>query len=76
MLVMHVHLVFFCQVKGDIGCIDEIIPEPLFYLMLLVTGTDDEIVKPVIRLGLHYMPEYGHASDLYHRLGDTLGHLR
>ena len=65
---MNFHLVTG-EVNGDICVMNEIIHEILFDHIALVTKTDDELVKPVLAVNFHDMPEDGFAPNFNHWFG-------
>jgi hypothetical protein len=45
-----------------------IVVKIIFDVVGFVPATDDELVKPIMRVNLHDVPEYGSAADFHHRL--------
>ena len=68
-LIMNNNLTFsFCGiVKRYITIVKKIICEPFFDNMLLIPCTDNKIIKSVIRVFLHNMPQNRLAPNFNHR---------
>jgi hypothetical protein len=54
-------------IKSDIGSVKEIICEPLFDILLLISGADYEVIEPIVRVFLHDVPEDRPATNFNHR---------
>ena len=69
MALVNGHLVSSVAIiESDITVVDEVVGEPFFYILLLVSGTDDKVIMSVIRIFFHDMPEDWHAANLNHWL--------
>ena len=70
MVVVDDHLVLAAgEIKRNIAGMQEVIREPLLDHVLLVARADDKVVKTVVGIFLHDMPQDGHVADFDHRLG-------
>ena len=75
-MVVDDHLVLAAgKIKRNIAGMQEVIREPLLDHVLLVARADDKVVKAVVGIFLHDMPEDRHSTDLYHRFRAKLGFL-
>ena len=58
---------------GEVVCnvrrVQEVVREVLLDDVLLVARADDELVKTVVAVQLHDVPQNRHPAQLYHRLG-------
>ena len=69
-VVVDDHLVLAAgEIKRNIAGMQEVIREPLLDHVLLVARADDKVVKAVVGIFLHDMPQDGHVADFDHRLG-------
>ena len=63
------HLIFTaCEVKCNIGCMQEVVCKIFLYNVLFVACADNELIEAVRRIELHYVPYYRHTAKLNHRL--------
>jgi len=56
------------EVDRHIRLVHIIVVKIVFDNIGFIAAADDKIIESIMRVNLHYMPEYGLASDLYHRL--------
>ena len=76
MLIVHDHAVLLCEVKRDVGRVQEIVGEPFLDHVLLIARAYNEIIETEMAVPLHDVPEDRHAADLHHGLGTPLRLLR
>ena len=72
---MHLHRLL-AEVEGHIRVVHEVVGEVLLDHVALVAQADDEVVKAVMTVVLHDVPQNGVLADLGHRLGLHLGLFR
>ena len=69
MLLVNNHIVrTLCEVKRNITVVKEIIRKPFFNYILLISCTYNKLIKTIISIFLHNMPENWLSSYLYHWL--------
>lgn len=74
MALMHRHLIVL-HIEGHVRHVKEVIGKVFLDDVALITAADNELVDPVGRIDLHYMPEDRFAADFHHRLGFKMGLL-
>lgn len=57
------------EIICNVGSVQEVVCEVLLDNVLLVSGTDDEIIVAVVAIELHDVPEDGLAAQFNHGLG-------
>jgi len=68
-IIMDGHLVLIRKIEGDVRTVEVIIGEIFFGDMLLIVGTDDEVVEAMVAVQFHDVPEDRLAADLDHGFG-------
>ena len=68
-MMHHQIITFLGKVESDIRAVEEIMGEPFLDVFLPVSGTDDELVMPIMGIQFHDVPEDWHAQYLYHGFG-------
>jgi hypothetical protein len=56
------------EVERDVGVVEREVREVLLELIAAVSGADDELVDPVVRIGVHDVPDDRTPTDLDERL--------